>query len=129
MKKTIAGKQFNIVFHVDKLKIFHMYPAVFTSIIEDISNRYENIMPLSISRGKVHEYLGIVFDYTNVGYVKITMYQYLEGVIKHAPKIYKSGRISSTPAPIHLYKLRDPNNEYTELLNQSEKKAHHKVTA
>ena len=102
VNKMIEGKQCTIVFHVDDLKISHANPAVVTSIIDELSKIYGDIIPLSISRGKVHEYLGMVFDFTNVGEVKITMYQYLAGMIKYAPSIYTAGEISSTPAPSHL---------------------------
>ena len=72
--KLINGKQCTIVFHVDNLKISHDDPEVVTSIITELDNRYGDIMPLTISRGKIHEYLGMIFDYTIASTVKITMY-------------------------------------------------------
>ena len=71
----------------------------------------------------------MVFDFTNVGEVKITMYQYLAGMIKHVPSIDTAGGISSTPAPSHLCEVRDPNHVDTELLDRDEKKAYHTITA
>ena len=72
-------------------------------------------MPLSVSRGKVHEYLGMMFDFTTTGEVCITKYQYVTGVVNDAPVIYKQGAGGATPAPPNLYEVRDPGSESTEL--------------
>ena len=101
MNKSINGKQATIAFHVDDLKISLHDPELVTSIINSLSNKYGNIMPLSISRGKVYDYLGMVFDYTNKGQVKINMYQYINGLLEHAPEIYNKGAGKAKPAPEH----------------------------
>ena len=101
----IDDSQCTIIWHIDDLKISHLNEKVVTSIINQISERYGGIMPLSISRGKVHDYLGMTFDYSTVGEVKITMYQYINGVIDNAPQIYKEGIGGATPAPPHLFAL------------------------
>ena len=69
------GKQYTILWHVDDFKISHVDPEVVTSIIKKLDGKYGDIMPLSVSRGKIHDYLGMVFDYTVCDKVKITMYQ------------------------------------------------------
>ena len=53
-----------------------------TNIIEELNKRFGDIMPLSISRGEVHDYLGMAFDYTTKGKLMITMYDYIDGIIK-----------------------------------------------
>ena len=72
-------------------------------------------MPLSISRGKVYEYLGMIFDFTTMDEVCILMYQYVTGMIDNTPAIYKQGTGGVTPAPPNLYEVRDPESEFTEL--------------
>jgi hypothetical protein len=42
---------------------------------------------MHVSRGLVHEYLGMSLDYTVKGEVKITMVDYLEGVIGDFPEV------------------------------------------
>ena len=64
-------------------------------------------MPLTISQGRVYNYLGMVFDYTTNGEVLVHMYQYIEELIQNAPERYKVGIGSATPAPSHLYEVRD----------------------
>ena len=58
--KIIDGKQCTIVCHVDDLMISHEDPNVVTSIIRSLSDKYGDMMPLIVNRGRVHEYLGMV---------------------------------------------------------------------
>ena len=127
--KDINGKQCTIVWHVDDLKISHKDAKVVTSIIEELEKRFGKTMPLSISRGKVHEYLGMIFDFTAKGEVHISMYQYITGVINNAPEIYKQGTGGTTPAPSNLYEVRDPESDLVEFLDEKEKDEYHSLTA
>ena len=129
VNKNINGKQATIAFHVDDLKISHVDPMVVTDIINKLDDRYGEIMPLSISRGKVHEYLGMVFDYTTKGEVEISMYQYLSGLIEEASEIYKKGAAKATPAPNHLYEVRDVDSDGNKLLDKVERNEYHTLTA
>ena len=60
-----------------------------TNITDGLSRKYGDMVPLSINCGKVHEYLGMVFDFSKSGEVKITIYQYIDSVIEGVPDIYK----------------------------------------
>lgn len=63
VNKTVDGKQCTNVWHVDDLKISHVNESVVTSIIDALDYKYGEIMPVSHSRGKVHDYLGMAFDF------------------------------------------------------------------
>ena len=84
-----------------------MNPEVVTQIISELEKRFSETMPLLISRGLVHKYLGMMFDFSKMGECKILMFQYLSGVIKHAGEVYKQGAGGATPAPNHLYDMRN----------------------
>ena len=88
VNKTINGKQCTIVWHVDDLKISHVDPGVATDIIRKLNKKYGDIMPLSVSRGKIHDYLGVVFDYTTPGQVMITIYQHIDTLLESVPEIH-----------------------------------------
>ena len=67
-----------------------------TNIIEELNKRFGKIMSLPINRGKVHDYLGMTYDYTTVGKLIITMYDYIDGIIKkYRSDIQKWYRISN----------------------------------
>ena len=76
--KMIDGKQMTICFHVDDCKLSHRKSRVMDDMIQWLRQEYESIFKdgsrkMTVSRGKVHKYLGMTLDYTVSGQVKITM--------------------------------------------------------
>jgi hypothetical protein len=69
--KMIDGKQCTILWHVDDLKISHVSEDVNTEIINRINDEFGKEAPMTITRGKVHDYLGMTLDYYKRGKVKI----------------------------------------------------------
>ena len=129
MNKQIDGSQCTIMFHVDDLKISHKSEDVVTMIINALSDKFGGIMPLSISRGKLHDYLGMTFNYETPGQVMIHMYQYIHEMLKSIPDKYKEGIGSATPAPSNLYDIRDESADKVELLSEQDKNEYHTITA
>ena len=129
VNKVINGKQCTILWHVDNLKISHEDPEVVTSIIKKLDERYGDIIPLSVSRGKIHDYLVMLFGYTVFDEVKITIYQYIDGLLDNMPAAYLNGIGMATPAPKNLYDVRDPDLEECELLSDIKQEDYHSITA
>ena len=100
-----------------QFKISHKNTAVVTSIIESLSAKYGDIIPLSINCGKVHKYLGMAFDFIIKADVCITMFDQINNIIKEAPDIYKTGVGSTTTYPKTLYTVRLPY-EVNEILHE-----------
>ena len=46
---------------------------------------------MQVNRGKVHKYLGMILDYSIVGRVKITMFDYIDEIIVGFDKSYPMG--------------------------------------
>ena len=67
--KVINGKQGTILWHVDNLKISRVDAAVNTEVIELINKEFRKEAPLTVNRGKVHDYLGMTLDFTEEGKV------------------------------------------------------------
>jgi len=67
--KTIKGKQCTIVWHVNDLKISHVEKDVVEEIIKMLTTKFGQDAPLTTSRGKVPDYLGIRIDYPKKGKV------------------------------------------------------------
>jgi hypothetical protein len=61
---------------------------------------------MTVSRGKIHQYLGMTLDYTVRGQVKITMFDYVDEIItafdKAEPKV---GGTNTSAAPDSLFKV------------------------
>ena len=73
--------------------------------------------PLTVSRGQVHDYLGMTLDFRNKCEVHISMDHYINMMLQDSPKEMKG--ISSTPMAPHLFKTisKDP-----QLLGTEQKK-------
>ena len=72
--KMINGKQCTIIWHVDDLKMSHVSSAVLDHIIDKLNQKYGKEAPLTVNRGKTHEYLGMTIDFSVSGKVKFKMH-------------------------------------------------------
>jgi hypothetical protein len=120
----IDGKQITIQFHVDDLKISHMKQSVIDSVLVDLNNEFGTTKkPLAATTGHVHDYLGITIDYTELGKVKFTMYDYLEDILCKMP--HDMNGTTPTPASGHLFETEDESPA----LNEKESDFFHRTTA
>jgi hypothetical protein len=118
----VAGTQFTVTWHVDDLKLSHFSSDEVTKTIEWLKSIYGQDM--RVSRGKKHDYLGIDLDYYNDGEVKITMINYLKGVLDDFLEAIVN--TASAPAADNLFTII-PEKE-CKALNESEAMAfHHSV--
>jgi hypothetical protein len=67
---------------------------------------------LAKSTGKKHDYLGIIFDFSSQGKVKINMTQYVSKIIKEFPGEILGKR--ATLAGDHLFKVREDGTKLNE---------------
>jgi hypothetical protein len=109
--KTVNKQQCTIAWHVNDLKISHKDPAVVTSILNLLDGRYgQEIVageraPLTVTRGKVHDYLGMTLDYSVAGKIKIDMTDYVKKVLEELPANMDGTAL--TPESLNLFKIRD----------------------
>jgi hypothetical protein len=80
---------------------------------------------MHVSRGLVHEYLGMTLGYTVKGEVKITMVDYLKGVIGDFPEVIDG--TAPTEASEHMFGVR-PDEEIV-LLEEDRARAFHHALA
>jgi hypothetical protein len=95
--KTINGKQCTILWYVDNLKISHVDPKVVTSVIKQLEAEFGKEAPLTITRGKTHDYLGMTLDYSIDGKVQIKMIDYIDNMVSDLPADMDGE--SATPGP------------------------------
>ena len=117
VNKIINGQQMTVVWHVDDLKVSHVDEKEVDKIIKLMEAEFGAEAPLSISCGKVHDYLGMNLDFRVEGEVRINMEHYIDMMLHDAPEDMNG--VSSTPAAAHLFKtnLEDPR-----LLDDKKKK-------
>jgi hypothetical protein len=118
---VIHGKQFTVVWHVDDIKMSHEDEKEVPQLITWLKSIYGE--DVRVSRGKVHDCLGMMLYSTNKGEVKVTMIDYLKGVINDFPEIITGTAI--TPATINLFDVRP--NERKVLGEEQARACHHSV--
>ena len=100
---TENGSHQTVTWHVDDLKISNVGPMVNTEFLLKLAKIYGP--GITLSRGKVHNYLGMDLDYSIRGKVKFSMIKYLDKII-----LIFLDNITSTaesPAADHLFQTRE----------------------
>ena len=103
--KTVNGKQCTILWHVDDLKISHVDPQVVTDVISQLDGKFGKEAPLTITRGKIHDYIGMSIEYDNANSVQITMIDYIKSMLGELPPDMDGE--SATPAASHLFDVSE----------------------
>jgi hypothetical protein len=88
---------------VDDLKISHVDEAVVTKVLDDISKVFGIEAPLTITRGHVHEYLGMKLDFSTPNKVIISMFDYIDEMLLAIPDDMCGE--ATTPASNHLFEV------------------------
>ena len=110
--KMINGSQCTILWHVDDLKISHVDSEVVTDVIKLLESEFGKEAPLTKTRGKVHDYLGMTINYSIPGKVMFTMIDYIKTMLDELPGDM-DGTVP-TPASSHLFDV----NELAEKLSE-----------
>jgi hypothetical protein len=110
--KMIDGKQCTILWHVDDLKISHVDPEAVTSTIGLIDTEFGKEGPITVTRGKIHDYLGMTLDYSTKGKVKIKMIDSVAKMIEALPEEFDG--VASTPAGNDLFKIDEDSPKVEE---------------
>ena len=129
--KMVNGTQMTICFHVDDCKLSHVDPKCNDKMIRWLRKEYESIFEdgsgkMTVSRGKIHTYLGMTLDYTTPGRVKISMFGYIDEIIIAFDEADPSRRRTKTSAaPDNLFVI----NEDCEKLPPDKAVAFHNIVA
>ena len=102
----VYGKQCTILWYVSDLTTSHADNKVVTNIINKLSKKVAKDKPLSITQGLIHEYLGMMINFSNADKVMFTMYDYIKNTLEELPEEWLSGG-AGTP---HLF-LVNPDFE------------------
>jgi hypothetical protein len=101
--KVINGKQMTVCWYVDDLKVSHMEPEEVTKFGNWLSKTYG--VSVATHQGKIHDYLGMIFDFSKEGKVMVNMIKYIKTIIGNFPEEIIAARAS--PATDYLFMVRD----------------------
>jgi hypothetical protein len=103
-----------VLWHVDDIKVSHEDPEVVTQVLLKLfkEDAYGKEAPLTITRGKVHNYLGMTIDYRVDGKVKFTMTDYIQNMLDEIPTDMRGE--AATPAANHLFEVNEDGEKLDE---------------
>ena len=106
MNKIVNDSQLTIVWHVDDCKISHIDSSVVDALIKQLEDRFGKETPVTVTRGLVHDYLGMTIDYSVRGKVKFYMFDYIEQILEDVDPLIMKGTCI-TPAGRNLFHVDD----------------------
>jgi hypothetical protein len=112
VNKEVNGSQYTILWHVDDLKISHADSKVVSAVIKQIDNEFGKEAPVTVHRGKVHNYLGMTIDYSLPDKVQISMVDYIDCMLAEIPEDMAGESV--TLAPNHLFQVNHNCEKLTE---------------
>ena len=118
----IGGKQITVYRHVGNLKISYVNTNKVTKLIQWLESEYGEMHG---SRRKRNDYLGMSLDYSITGEVRISMEEYLRGVLNDLPE--KIIETPETPTTSNLFNFREDSER--ELLDKTRAHAFHHTVA
>ena len=110
--KMVRGSQLTITWHVDDLKISHVDKEVLEDLITQLEGAFRTDGPLTVHRGKKHDYLGMWLDYSLDGKVQVQMFDYIDNMLADLPDNMR-GTVTS-PAADHLFTVNDTGKKLTQ---------------
>ena len=101
--RMIKGKQHTVRFHVDDLMSSHVSADVNTQFHKWLNKMYGAYGEVKATRGTKHDYLGMTFDFSEPGKVKIDMIDYINSMIDDFPVKLGPNDTKQTPASEDLF--------------------------
>jgi hypothetical protein len=101
--KTIDKKQHTVRFHVDDLMCSHMDPKVNDDFEVWLNKMYGSHGKVTSTRGNIHDYLGMTFDFSEKGKVMIDMIDYMSAMVDDFSTKYKPNETAPSPAAEDLF--------------------------
>ena len=106
--KMVNGSNLTVVWHVDDLKISHVQEEPVEDFLKWLNDKYSDKNgTVTVRRGKVHPFLGMVLDYSEPDSVKIDMIDYVKKMLQEFEEIQKIGAPSKVPWTDQMFVVDD----------------------
>ena len=105
--KIVKDKQHTVRFHVDDLKASHMDSRVNDKFLKWLNKMYGQHGEVTATRGKIHDYLGMTFDFSVKGKVMVDMKDYMALMVDDSSIKLKADDTAPTPATEDLLAVGD----------------------
>ena len=115
------GSQTTIIIHVDDMLITSKDEETLSDVLSELTTKF---MDASINRGRKHNYLGMVLDFTKDETVEISMDSYVEEILELSETLGVTGTCR-TPGSNDLFKTKEDE----EKLDDKSKEEFHSILA
>lgn len=122
--RMVNDKQQTVRFHVDDLMSSHKDASVNDKFYKWLNEQYGQFGEVTQHRGKVHDYLGMNFDFSEKGKVIVDMIAYVKAMLDEFPIELKDDDTAPTPAPNNLFAPSEGED-----LDKSKAETYHTFTA
>jgi hypothetical protein len=78
-------------------------------VYSSLSEEFGKEAPLTVTRGKVHDYLGMQLNFSEQKKVKVSMFDYIDSMLKELPDDMDGEAL--TPAGNHLFQVNESDPE------------------
>ena len=69
--------------------MFHVDSKMVSSVLADIDAKYGKIAKITITRGKIHKYLGMTINYSSTSKVNLSMADHIGNILDDIPEYIK----------------------------------------
>ena len=107
--KMVDGKQHTVCWHVDDLKASHVNAKVNDDFLVWLNKKYGTLAKVTATRGRIHDYLAMILDFTNDGKVIVDMTRYIGKMVEEFPDKLKDG--VKLPWTERLFKVDEKSPE------------------
>ena len=112
--KIVDAKQQTVRFHVDDLMSSHVDSRVNDRFHQWLNKMYGKYGEVKVTRGKIHDYLGMRFDFSEDSKVKIDMIDYVKEMLEDFSESFKPTDGAPSPAADDLFAAGDDRKLDTE---------------
>ena len=103
--KMVEGAQMTVSWHVDDLKVSHLNKKEVDHFMKWINDKYGQITQVTVTRGKIHEYLGMKLDYSEPGKLIVDMRDYITTMKEAFPVDELKGKQVKSPWTDKLFTI------------------------
>ena len=84
--KMVNSEQLTVCWHVDNLKSTHINPKVNNEFLQWIKDRFGQLSEVKMTQGLLHNYIGMILDYSVPQQVSINMSHYVKKMVRDFPQ-------------------------------------------
>jgi len=103
--RDMQGKQQTIRFHVDDLMSSHVDANVNTEFLAWMNEKYGKHSEVKATRGNIHDYLGMTFDFSKKGKVMVGMERYMSAMVDDFSGKLRPTDTKRSPAAEDLFEI------------------------